>query len=86
MPSFLSSLSALKAVCIGSANLYGTLPSFHPNVVDTMMQLRLDNNALTGWLVVSCVQLLPPSLPIPFFQVHINTPPCWSTSCNTNQS
>jgi len=48
VPTFLSSLTALTAVCISSANLYGTLPSFDPNVVNTMVKLRLDNNALSG--------------------------------------
>ena len=48
VPAFLSKLSALTAVCISSANLIGTLPSFDANVVNTLAQLRLDNNALSG--------------------------------------
>jgi len=41
-------LSTLTAVCISSANLIGTLPSFDANVVSTLAQLRLDNNGLSG--------------------------------------
>ena len=67
VPAFLSSLSALKAVCIGSANLYGTLPSFHDNVVNTLVQLRLDNNALSGRYHSSITR-------------YVNTTPCSTTN------